>query len=87
MNLNRSAENNMRLIILGFAMLVVWKVLRTDWIVICPWESYNDSPGSQSGAHDATFRPPVSPAWHPPDPATSGILDLGSGNSFPRGTP
>jgi hypothetical protein len=77
----------MRTILIVFIMLAVWKVVRTDWIVICPWESYDDSPGSQWGLHDATYRPPVSPAWSPPDPATSGILEFGSGNSFPRGTP
>jgi hypothetical protein len=77
----------MRTILIVFAMLVAWKVVRTDWIVICPWEGYNDSPGAPSGLYDATFRPPVSPAWSPPDAKTSGILDVGSGNSFPRGAP
>jgi hypothetical protein len=77
----------MRTILIVFAMLVAWKVVRTDWIVICPWEGYNDSPGAPSGLYDVTFRPPVSPAWSPPDAKTSGILDVGSGNSFPRGTP
>lgn len=68
-------------------MLVAWKVVRTDWIVICPWEGYSDSPGAPSGLYDATYRPAVSPAWSSPDPMKSGILDFGSGNSFPRGTP
>ena len=79
----------MRTILIVFTMLVAWKVVRTDWIVICPWESYDDSPGSpwEWGLHDATYRPPVSPSWSPPDAKTSGILDFGSGNSFPRGTP
>ena len=84
----RSAKNyTMRTILIVLGILVAWKTVRTDWIVICPWESYDDSPGSQWGLHDATYRPPVSPAWSPPDPVTSGILDFGSGNSFPRGTP
>lgn len=71
-----------------FTLLVAWKVVRTDWIVICPWwEGNGHIQGSPSGSYDATFRPPVSPAWRPPDPTTSGILEFGSGNSFPRGVP
>lgn len=70
-------------------MVVTWKVFRTDWLVVCPWWTSPSigSPGITTGFHNATYRPPASPAWSPPDPMTSGILDFGSGASFPRGTP
>ena len=86
----------MRTILIVFAMLVAWKVVRTDWIVTCPWESYENSPGSHSGVYEASFRPPVSPAWSHPRPI-EGHHEFqswedafsawyGSGSSFPRGT-
>jgi hypothetical protein len=79
----------MRTILIVFAMLVAWKVFRTDWLVVCPWwtDTSIGSAGIPTGSHNATYRSPVSPAWSPPDPMTSGILDFGSGASFPRGTP
>jgi hypothetical protein len=79
----------MRTILILFAMLVAWKVFRTDWLVVCPWwtDTSIGSAGTPTGFHDATFRPPVSPAWKPPNPITSGILDFGSGASFSQGTP
>jgi hypothetical protein len=84
----RQEKFPMRTILIVFAMLIAWKVVRTDWIVICPWwEGNDDILGSPSGLYDATYRPPVSPAWSPPDPMTSGILDVGSGASFAVGNP
>lgn len=34
------------------------------WIVICPWVET----GSWARSYEATYRPPVSPAWSPPRP-------------------
>ena len=41
---------------------MAWKVVRTDWVVRVPWNSlaYGDSV--------ATYHPPVSPPWSPPEP-------------------
>ena len=51
----------MRKLLIVFVILTTWKIVRTDWIVICPWFE----PGSWA---NAIYRPPVSPAWSPPRP-------------------
>jgi hypothetical protein len=54
----------MRKLFIVFAMLTAWKVVRTDWIVTCPWVDT----GEWARSYEATYRPPVSPAWSPPRP-------------------
>ena len=78
-----------RISLVLFLVSAVWKLVRTDWIVVCPWwtDPSIGSAGTPTGFHDATFYPPVSPAWKPPNPMTSGIMDFGSGASFSIGTP
>lgn len=85
----------MRAILIAFILLAAWKVVRTDWIVLCPWHSQDSSPGAPWGDYDETYRPPISPAWSPPRPESSGIagasswqdpfLQFASGANFPIG--
>lgn len=39
----RESTNIMRTVFLALAILVAWKLVRTDWLVVCPWEGYGDS--------------------------------------------
>jgi hypothetical protein len=80
---------NPRILLILLFGLAVWKVMRTDWLVVCPWwtDTSIGSPGTTTGFYDATHRPECSPVWSPPDPMTSGILDVGSGASFAVGNP
>ena len=74
-----------------FLILTAWKIVRTDWVVVCAW--YTDGSiqcaGSSCGYHDAFYRPSVSPAWSPPHRMEYGpvLKSFGSGASFPVGEP
>ena len=48
-------QERMHTLLIVFVILSTWKVVRTDWLVICPWEAYGNSSGSPSGWFDATF--------------------------------
>jgi len=74
-------------------LLVAWKLVRTDWIVVCPWKSISFAymTGTET-SFNRIHRPPVSPAWQTPTPSSSGVkswndLFHGDSGSFPNGTP
>lgn len=62
----------MKKLLLLFILLVAWKIVRTDWVVVWPWVSHNMSPWSRSGPFEVTYRPPVSPMWRVPQPSHKG---------------
>lgn len=60
---------SMRKLLIVLVILTAWKVVRTDWIVICPWVET----GSWARSYEATYRPSVSPFWNPPLPIVHGV--------------
>lgn len=83
----------MRTIIVSAILLISWKIVRTDWIVICPWKTIGWSfLSSTNEPFNRIYRPPVSPAWKPPQPSSLGVRswhDLfdGDSGSIPNGNP
>jgi len=55
-------KRNGKLLLL-LTLLLTWKLLRTDWIVLARFWSKSEGIVSIE-----TFSPPVSPFWHPPKP-------------------
>ena len=49
--------------------LLVWKTIRTDWVVIVPWYTSPEIASAwNTGEHDVPYYPPISPLWNPPSP-------------------
>lgn len=49
--------------------VLVWKSVRTDWVVTCPYYYTDTDPPPTTSYGTETFVPPVSPFWSPPTPA------------------
>lgn len=57
------------LTIAALLSLLVWKAIRTDWIVECESASADFHPPCSVDRFTASFTPPVSACWNPPSPA------------------
>ena len=56
-------------IAITFSILLVWKIVRTDWVVAAP-DCFGDTDPPASVVYGtATYYPPISPLWNPPTPA------------------
>ena len=67
----------MRAILVVFVLLVTWKMIHTDWIVICPSSRLESDTmigwSSHMSHYNAIYRPPTSPVWKPPSFDISGV--------------
>ena len=52
-------------------VLLLWKVVRTDWVVSTPYWFGDPAKTSTPGGDYSTYEiyPPISPLWSPPKPA------------------
>lgn len=50
------------------AAVVLWKMLRVDWIIECEAASADFHPPVSVERFTASYTPPVSPCWAPPTP-------------------
>ena len=56
------------LTLLVLLSMVLWKALRTDWIVECEYATADFHPPCSVDRFTASFTPPVSACWNPPSP-------------------
>jgi hypothetical protein len=57
-----------RIAFLTLIALIAWKAIRTDWIVECDAAFADFHLTVSSQRYTASYTPPVSPVWVPPDP-------------------
>lgn len=57
-------------LLLVLALLLVWKVIRADWIVECEYEVTDTDPPVSVERYIASYTPPASPLWNPPNPSS-----------------
>ena len=65
---------NWKIIIGCITVLLVWKLIRTDWVVSAPYWFGDPTETLPGGEHSIYNVPlPVSPLWMPPKPSDPGI--------------
>jgi|SRR6185503_6814023 len=50
------------------AVLLVWKTIRTDWVVVAPYWFHDIDPPPSDVYTTTEYQPPVCPLWRPPQP-------------------
>lgn len=50
-------------------LLIVWKLLVTDWVVTTPYLYHDSDPPASDVYEVRTFHPEPSPIWNPPEPS------------------
>lgn len=60
-----------KLLLIAIGFLVLWKLVRTDWVVSAPYWFGDPTKTSTPGGDHTTYDifPPVSAIWHPPVPS------------------
>lgn len=53
---------------ISLVLVLVWKVVRTDWVVECQMVYLDSRPPASEEQYRGVYRPPVSPLWTPPSP-------------------
>jgi hypothetical protein len=57
-------------LLLVLALLVMWKIVRADWIVECEYAVTDFHPPVSVEKSVESYTPPVSPLWNPPTPSS-----------------
>jgi hypothetical protein len=75
----------LRILTLVTIIFLVWKTIRTDWVVSAPYWFGDSDPPASSVFSTEHFYPPVRPLWSPPEPANVATGTKSWSDYFPGG--